>query len=341
MNLKNFTKEELTLIESFLKSSQNIKNIYDKLEELDKNNLKNNKEYITQINRLKQEIIKENNKYKNANLTTEQKTKIIELLANNHNSSKKENINLIINQQDNDLITRRVFNILVNQTFTNIDYTKKNISTNLLKLQNSYDLSINNNKNCKEINNYTKIQIAISNDIYLVFLNILEETLNLWKYSQYKKDLLKSFYSTLFINKNIEEQLINNNFNINDNIYISSKLINDLLKSNSTIYNIITSISVEPQLETHIQNLLNIKDYEYNYPSINIYSILTECYIKSLLTFLPNDRIQYLKKQFHYLITNHTYQKNNRNSQEIIINCFKTIKHNQSKKRIISLNLNK
>jgi len=341
MNLNNFTKEELTIIESFIKSSHNIKNIYEKLEQLDINNLKNSQEYIYLINKLKQEINVENNKYKNANLTTEQKTKIIELLASNPNSSRKDNIDTIINQQDNDLITRRVFNILINQTITNINYTKNNIPTELLEFIKEYNIPINDNKINKEINNYTQIQLAISNDINLVFLSILQDNLNLWKYSQYKNNLLKSFYSTIFINKNIEEQLINNNFNIDNNVYISSKLINDLLKSNSTIYNIISSILVEPQLDSHISNLLKIKDTEYNYPSINIYSILTECYIRSLLTFLTNERVQYLKKKFHYLTVNPTYSKDNRNSQEIIINCFKNIKQDKSKKRIISLNLYK
>ena len=197
MNLNDFTKEELTIIENFLKSSKNIKNIYDELEQLDINNLKNKEEYITLINKLKKEIINENNRYKNANLTTEQKTKIIELLAGNPNSPKKENIDIIINQQDNDLITRRVFNILINQTIANIDYTKKQISSELLELLKSYELSIKDNKTYKEINNYTQIQIAISNDINLVFLNILQENLKLWKYSQYKNNLLKSFYSFL------------------------------------------------------------------------------------------------------------------------------------------------
>ena len=339
MNLNNFTKKELTIIENFLKSSQNIKNIYDKLEQLDINNLKKKEEYIALINKLKKEIIKENNRYKNANLTTEQKAKIIELLATSPNSSKKENIDIIINQQDNDLITRRVFNILINQTIPNINYTKKQMPTELLELLNSQGLPIKDNYSFKEINDYTKIELAISKDINLTFLSILQENLNLWKYSQYKNNLLKSFYSTLFINKDIEEQLINNNFKIENNLYISSKLINDLLKSNSTIYNIITSMLVEPQLDLHITNLLKIKDSEYNYPSINIYSILTECYIRSLLTFLTKEKIQYLKKQFHHLITNQNYQKDNRNSQETIINCFNNIKHDKSKKRIISLNI--
>lgn len=341
MNLNSFTKIELTVIEGFLKSSHTIKKIYEKLEQLDINNHKNTKEYITHISKLKQEMNKENSKYKNANLTTEQKMKIIELLTDNSNSSKKENINIIINQQDKDLITRRVVNILVNQTISNIDYTKKNIPNELLELLDTHNISINDNESYKEIKNYSKIQLAISNDINLVFLNILYENLNLWKYSEYKNNLLKSFYSTSFINKNIEKQLINNNFNINNNIYITSKLTNDLLKSNSTIYNTITSLLVEPQINSHITNLLNIKDNEYNYPSINIYSVLTECYIRSLLTFLPNDRLYYLKKYFHYLLTNHNYFKDNKNSQEIIINCIKNIKHDKSKKRIISLNLNK
>lgn len=344
MNLSNFNKEELTIIESFLQSSHKINTIYEKLYNLEINNQKNSKEYLNLIKELKEEINIENNKYQKANLTIEQKTKIIELLSTNPNSSKTDSITTIINQSDNDTITRRIFNILVNQTIVNIDYTKNNIPTELLELLNNFGLSLDDNKTYTEITNYSKIQLAINNDINSIFLVILQETLNLWKYSKYKNNLLKALYSTSFINKDIEKELLNNNFNIPNNIYLSSKLVNDLLKSNSNIYNIINTLLVEPQIEKHIINLLEIKDSEYNNPSINISSILTECYIRSLLTFLNDDRINHLKNQFLYLISNPIYLKNHANdriSQDSIMNCFRNVKYDKSKKRTISFGIHK
>ena len=106
----------------------------------------------------------------------------------------------------------------------------------------------------------------------------------------------------------------------------------------------ITTLLVEPQIEKHIINLLEIKDNEYTNPNINISSILTECYIRSLLTFLNEDRIKHLNNQFLYLISNPTYLKkypNNRISIDIITNCFKNIKYDKSKKRTISFGFNK
>ena len=338
MNLDKFDKKELQIIESYLKSSQKINIIYEKLYQLDINNKKNSIEYQNLIKELQKEINIETQKYQNSNLTTEQNTKIIELISTS-NTNKTDSISTIINQYDFDLISRRVFNILTNQIITNIDYTinKKDIQS--LEFLNTFELSTNNNT-YNEISNYTKIQIAINNDIKLIFLLILQETLNLCKYSKYKNDLLKSLYSTSFINKEIEQELINNNFTLPNNIYLSSKLINDLLKSNNNIYNIITTILVEPLTEQNIFNLLEIKDNEYNNQFINIKAILTECYIRALLTFLNEERIKYQQNKFQHILSNNKYL-NNIISIDIINNCFNNIKYDKTKKRTISLTIPK
>lgn len=341
MGLSNFNKDELALIEILLQSSNKINSIYDKLYKLEITKQKDSPEYNNQLEMLKKAIKSEKKKYQNANLTSEQQYKIIELLANTPNSLKISDTFSIIKQDDNDKLIRRVINILISQTITNIDYSK--ILNEVLEIIKALGIPIDDEELSKDINNQSRIELAINNDINLVFLAILQESSSLFKYSEYKNELKKAIYNTSFINIDIEGQLIENNFNLPDNIYISSKLINDILKTEPTIYNRILSIIVQTQIIMHIKSLLEIKDENYNNRNTNISSIINQCYIRALLTFMNDDEIYKLNEQFHELIESPTYLKDHpkdRISEEIIIKCFKSVKYDRVKKRTISLYIN-
>lgn len=343
MNLSNFNKEELTIVESFLQVANRINNIYDNLYKLELANKKDSNEYIKELEMLKEALKTENKKYKNANLTVEQKFKIIELLSNTPNSVKNNDINSIINQDDSDKLNRRIINILVNQAVTDKDYSSNAIPKEVFELLEEIGISINHDEISKDINNQSKIELAINNDITLVFLAILQETSLLFKYSNYKNQLQKTIYRASFINKDIENQLIDNKFNIPKNIYTSSKFINDLLKTETYIYNIMLNIIIQTQINSHIITLLEIKDEEYNDPNANISSIINQCYIRALLTFMTDEEIYKLNEQFHELIETPSYlikHPKDRISEEAIIRCFKNIKYDKAKKRTISLNKN-
>lgn len=335
MNLSDFSKEQLIIIEKLLEISNIINELYEQLYYLEITNKKNTTEYNKTLEKLKEKINIENIIYQNTNLTTKQKFKIIELLSKN---SKTDNITSIINQNEYHKSTRRIINALINQTITNINHKESSIE--LLK---KIGININDTKTSTEINNYSKIELAINNDIILVFITLLKENSSLFKYSHYQKELTKALYSTIFINKNIEKYIIDNNFNIDNNIYISSPLINDLLKTNSKTYNKILNIIVENQIRTHIINHLEIKDTDYNDNKKNISSIIRECYIRTLLTFITEKKLNQLNTEFNNLIQNSTYKiqfHNNRISENTILNCFKNVKYDKAKKRIISLNRN-
>lgn len=343
MHISYFSKEELIIIESFLESSNTISNIYDKLYHLKITGQKNSYEYNQLLDILKEAIKEENKKYQAANLTLEQKLKIIELLSSTPNTLKIEDINTIINQNDNDKVQRRIINILINQVITNIDYTKDSIPKEIFEFFKSSGIPINNNQAYKEINNYSKIQLSINNDIIIVFLAILQETLNISKNNKYQKQLIKALYTSSFINKDIEKQLIENKFDISTNIYISSKFINDLLNIDHITYDLLATLIVENQIITHIKDILKIKDAEYENSTISMSSIIGQCYIRALLTFINDDQVYELNEQFHKYIETPTYLEEHQKdkiSEQAIMNCFKSIKFDRTKKRIISFKKN-
>jgi len=336
MNISKFNKEELTIVESFLQSATTINNIYNKLYNLDISY--NNKEYEKQITILKKELEKEMQKYQTANLTIEQKFKIIELLSNSPNTTNLDDINIIIKQNENDKINRRIINILIKEI---INIQDNSLLIKITQLINELNPTYNTNISIKELIINSKIELAIKNDITLLFLSILNENINLFKYSIYKNELKKALYNTCYINNNIEKQLIENNLNVPEKIYLNSKLINDLYKINPKKYNIILNKIIKTQIQKQFSSLLEIKDKEYNNPQINISSIINQCFIRSLLTFLTDEEIYTINNYFQQLINNQEYlikYSNNKISENNIINCLKNVSYDKTKKRIISLN---
>ena len=328
MNISKFNKEELTIIESFLQSATTINNIYNNIYNLEISSKKETSEYNNQLKLLKEAIEKENKIYHKSNLTIEQKFKIIELLTNSPNSINLNDINCIINQNENDIINRRIINILIKETIITKDITDSKIPQKINKLIEKLKINTNQEEITKNIFKNSKIELAIKNDITLVFLSIINETLNLFKYSNYQYELKKIIYNTSFINKDIE---------------INSKLINDILKNNQKNYNNILNTIIKSQLKNQILALLEIKNKEYNNNKTNISSIINQCYIRALLTFLTEEDIYIINDKFHKLINSPNYlskHPNNKISIENIINCLKNIKYDKTKKRIISLNRN-
>lgn len=338
MELSNFNKKELLFIENILKITNEIKNIYDKLYNLEIKQLKNTNIYLKQLEILKKAIEKENILYQQSNLTIEKYFKIIEFLTNTPNFKKTNDIHSIIEQDNSNIIIRRIINNLIRHSINNPNYPNKLEISNLFK-----DLGIedDNNQLIKDINNHSKIEIAINDDINLLFISILKDSTLINKNILYKDKLNKAIYNTIFINKNLEKTLFEYNFDIPNKIYISSKLINEILITNYKMYNIITNLIVQTQINKHIIEVLIIKDYEYDNPKTYISSIINQCYIRTLLTFLSDNNIYKLNEEFHNLIDSETYISNyqdNNISEKAIIKCFKNINNDKTKKLTITLN---
>ena len=341
MELNNFTKEELNIIEKLLTSATIIKNTYDKLYNLEITNKKETNDYNQILNELNEQIKNETNLYKQLNSPTEKNFKIIELLTQSPNFKKTNDIHSIINQDESDIINRRIinniiYNLIINRNYYNIN--SNNEISNLLK-----NLGINNDNEqiIKEINNLSQIEITINEDIYMIFLSILQETSEQPKYSS--NELKKTIYKTCYINKNIENIILKQKFNISKQIYTSSKLFNDILTTNNKTFKIITNLIVKSQINTHIIELLKITDNKYNNHIEKNKAIINQCYIRSLLTFLTDDDIYKLNDEFHHLIDSPQYlskKDNNQISEKIIINCFKNINHDRAKKLTIFFNKN-
>ena len=107
-------------------------------------------------------------------------------------SLKTNDIHSIINQDDRDIINRRIINNLIHLSINNTN-------NNNLNFLEELGIPNDNNELAKNINNYSKIELAINNDISLLFISILNEISLLKINLSYKKKLTKSLYNTLYI----------------------------------------------------------------------------------------------------------------------------------------------
>ena len=335
MNIINFNEEELTQIEEFLKAATEINNIYNNLYQLEVSGQIDSNDYKKQLEILKESIKNENENYQNANLTFQKSIKIIELLSITQPTLKNDNLTYIIEQQDNNIIIRRVINILLTKTINYKDYAKNCLSTGFFEDLKDIEIPIDKEEIYTNFHNEAKVEEAINNDITSIFLSILQE--ELIKYPKYREKLLKAKYNTIFINKNIEELLIFNNLEITNIVYLNSKLINDLTKTSPIIYETIKSVEINIKIMSQIKKILNTEDESYTHENASISLIINKCYIRALLSLMNEEELQELNKKIDYLLNNKPYKETYQVSEKAITSCLKKAKKDKERVHIISI----
>lgn len=343
MELLSFSKEELNQIESLLQSSTKISKIYDKLCELEIKNLKETEEYKQLIVELKKEIEQENKKYKRFNLTYKQCLKYAKLLSSQAKINPFDTKIFTTLKNYNIRIIRRILltlNIIVEN---NQDYQKSVIPTELLNSvlnitkENSKDDFIRHLFNSRKINN------TLNNDINSIFLSILEEAISANSNKKYRNELIKAKYCIAFAHKNLETLLLPSFFEMTEIVYINSQIVTELLKEGTLSYDITRFVNLKAKASIEIEKLLEIKDQDYIDFKVNINSILTQCYIRALLSLMTAKEINDFNQEFHNIIENPKYLNthlNDRISENAIIYCFKCFNRDKERTRILSIKTN-
>lgn len=340
MELQDFSIQELQNIENLLACSKTIDNIYNKLCRLENENKKDTEEYQKLIYLLKETIKIEKKEFNKACKTAEQCRKIFKFLSSAKGLLKYSNNECIIRQKYTDRVIRRTINIVSEQLITYYEPQRKSITKDIIKFLNDLSLEISLEEIYTETKKNIKIQNAISNDMYLLIISILKEYISNKKYQKYKYALTKTKYYISFINPTTETYILQYNFNPTNTIYISSNMTADLLGINKTQYDLIKEIDSILNTAINITQLLDIKDCEYEQTTINIESIIRQSFIRALLTLMNEDSVYELNQNFHNFIESPKYlskHQNDRISENIIIQCFKSQKYDRPKKRIINI----
>lgn len=277
------TEKDYQILKELLKINKKIKSIYDNLYKLEICHSKDNEEYKEVIKSLKQEIIKENKIYELIGKDIERLYAYANYIFPNGICELDEEIEVLKNDNSSELIKLRVakrINDLINE-FVFEDF------------EDEYDsLNCDDEMDCEEeFRKDCLIQKTIEEDIVNTILVILNKYINNPNCSIVKDKLIKFKYNVAYTNKIIEYYILNNNFIINDNLYLKSIFISDIERKDkedtlATFYDYVNNLC-HFEIDELIR-LLNINDKS------NI--ILTLIIIRSCLVYIHNKKVDNTKK---------------------------------------------
>ena len=326
--MKKYTLQEndFKQIQRLIKNNTSIYNIYLKMYNLEINNKVESEEYKTLIDYLNISIDVENSIYNELDF----KNNIDKCIAwISYIEQDSENVNntaaLIINNNKNEIIFERIFNNLSNyihEYFNSSIISSVNYISKELKLDDNFS---------NQIISSLEISYNIDKDILSSTLLLINNHINS---KILEEKLLLSKYILPFINKELEEQLIENKFYIPKTININSEIIAELNGLNSINYNNRKDINGLKIVKQNILDLLNIKNIEYRDENIQAIAIIKECFIRSGFIFINDDIKEQLNYEFHEIIDNKDNYEELKDlsiSIEIIKKCFLKIKEDKEK----------
>ena len=228
---------------------------------------------------------------------------------------------------------------LTNLAETNPNFQKQIIPDEILNTIANLSPGIKKANLLTSLNHSQNINQSLSIDINSIFLSILEDAISYKFNKNIRNKLIEAKYCIIFAHKNLESIMIGYNFNMPPNVYICSKMINEVLKEESASYNIMKFFELKSQAGKEVNYLLAIKDTEYENPETNINSVISQCYLRALLSLMSGEDVDRFNEEFHNEIESEKYLQvhaTDRISENAIISCFKLFKQDKGRVRTLS-----
>ena len=271
--------------------SEKILKIYNKLYNLEINNLKNKDEYKKNIKYLNLLIELEDEIY--SNLSDKDISLYIDIIKQSDFNIKLSDFSLIINDIHNSYNLKRILNSL------RFEYNKRLI----IYLQK---------ENSEEMANSLLLNKFISEDIINSYLFIIENSFSKIKNMEYKTSLKMIKYIFSYLNKKIENKY-KNNFIIPSKIYLFSKQIANQYEINNKNYKKMLNDFYIENINKEL-NKIGILDNDDNYIYFEYKKILQINLIKAYIV-LDKENILLKRKIYDKIKENIeeilSYQNNN------------------------------
>ncbi len=187
-----------------------------------------------------------------------------------------------------------------------------------------------------------KLYNSLESDIIEILLSVLENKINSPFYKNIKEDLIKSRYGILFMNKNIEQNHIKNNYQINDEVYLGYKLTADFYNLSQEVINPAIDSYICEQVADKIGLLLEYTDNEYEKKDTKVITEVISSYLRSALQLASINIVNETNEEFHNILDNPEYTpflSDKNKSIEVIISAYKNYKMDKTKIRTLSLKL--
>lgn len=331
------TQSDYEQINKIIKITSSIDTLYKKLYDLETNNQKDCNEYQTILGYLDISLEVEKNYYDHINYN-KFKSIINYLLEERMPCDPKSDMEAIILQDDFNRVIRRIISILNSKILNNNNELQKIVPNELLEMFQFLGFPITEELILKSIKNSVIMRQALKKETLNKFLVFLKDASEDMKYVTFRNELLKAKYDIVFVNKEIETEMLISNFNVMNFIF-DSEITADRLKIDDDLYNILKS-EYGVEVSTHqLLQLLELSDIDYNNEKNMIVSILRQAYMRSGFLLLEDNELSDINYVFHELIEESEYLKEHKEdkiSTSLIIQSFKNIEEDRKKYNISS-----
>ena len=138
--------------------------------------------------------------------------------------------------------------------------------------------------------------------------------------------------------------MISNNFVIPKTFYANASLAVDLNQIDLSLFCILKNSYGINESTKQISEIIAISDLDYSDIIKTTTSILRQCLIRSSFLLITDEIVSDMNYKFHKFVESKKYlekYQTNYISKQLVINCFKGVKRDRNKQRVLSLEYRK
>jgi hypothetical protein len=265
--------------------------------EMECNNKNNTDDYIRQVSRLKTLTDLEKEYYDKLQLDSKKSIIILKYLFQDNNIKDYEDVKeyLITNNlNDSNKELRRIFNNLVINIKEDYEYFLNNLKSNIGEITDQININDVNeyiHDNFEKSNNINRSLIKDRDYAYLIFL---QKNIDNASFIKIKNKLIYAKYNMSFFNKDIERTLIDDLFEVNENLHMGSKMMSEVLDIPSRDYVMIKNNYLQSEMVKDLNSILNINNNYYLNEKGFINVLLNNCFLRATMLLMDQDVLNIL-----------------------------------------------
>lgn len=329
-------KEDYQVLESLFKTSESIEKIYQRLYKLEINGKKNSIEYRKYFDYLNISLEVEQRLYNENDMNAIKCSALLDYILKEKLLHCVSDDECIAKRNYKNANIRRVYNILDNKMHE--DYEgMKDLEANDSVDETSFD---------KEYLDFRFRSFLVKQNIeketnmnFLIFLN---EYYNKSSFKNFRNDITRIKYYLAMINKDIESELIYNNFEIIKNVLINSNIYAYCYGMSNTDYLMLQKYFGQVNAMEQINNILKYNDLQYLDFNNSCDICIRSCLLRSYLLLLDDLTLLELNDMFKENLYKKAKEKiKHYVSESIIKDCFYNLYVDRNKQFILRLGDNK
>lgn len=322
MEKYDMSKSDCEDISFLINTSKAIKDIYNKLINLEKENAKDSEVYNSCLKELKSLLEIEENIYKKLDNST--KEKYISYLKNlNEYRVTNKSYEILFDNNINLEILRVLLKLDKNKNY--IDFIN---DVGLDKYDNGFQFLIS-----KLIEDNKKIFYQLYLDNLRCFLAILDKE----NHNTIDSEYVNIIYRISFLFSEIEDELIQNKFKINNEPYLLAKMFIDMYNQDEKLLNSIRYIIFSNHFKLSFYNIQKYYDYDLKNNDVRSKIIIQSYYIRSLIIVSDEETVNEVKELFFYGTYDLLDLRHDSQVLELFGDCFNHQKEDVEIPKIVSL----